>query len=219
MLAGWRAHGLAVSLNTRRGSTTCSGALCSPLAPSADLTRLRLWAPRLRRLDLGGCRHLRSLRLLDNEPPAHDAALADLANTLAAEMAPLGLAPAVAAAGAASSAAPPPPPPPPQPPPQQQPPAVRAILAGTEASRYTLKHLRTHARVGPQQLTETKRKRVEYDPEYDSDGRLSRAGSRGSRGSSFEDDASMQQDNYYVDSDDAVRYDDSEVDDYYNSSW
>ena len=105
------------------------------------------------------------------------------------------------------------------PPQQQQPPAVRFILSGTEASRYTLKHLRTYARVGPQRLTEPKRKKAVYEPEYDSDGRLSRAGSRGSRGSSYEDDASMQEDDYYVDSDDATRYDDSEIDDYYNSSW
>lgn len=54
----------------RHGNTMCSGTLCCPAALGADLTHLlRLWAPRLLRLDLGGCRHLRSLRLLDSRRP------------------------------------------------------------------------------------------------------------------------------------------------------
>ncbi len=159
-------------------------AICSD-AP----TRLRVWAPRLRRLHLGGCRALRSLRLLQQEPEKYqyDAMLDDVDAAdagAAAAGAASGGSPGPAgpaeggnvAAGSSSHATATP---------EPQAPAVWVNLSGTVVSRYTLKQLRTHPRVGPERLVPprwygTGRSSPAYAHEYDSDGRLGHGGDRGS---------------------------------------
>ncbi len=169
-----------------------------PPPHSTGLTNLRIWAPCLRRLDLSACRNLRSLRLLQQEPQRYGYGN-QAGGGLPAAMGALALAPAPGAPGAAEAAA--------GPalalsaprqaaagssssssaPSAQQPPAVWVDLSGTDVSRYTLKQLRTHPRVGPERLVPprwygTGRSSSIHADEYDSDGRLGHGGDHGSSG-------------------------------------
>ncbi len=157
---------------------------------SRDMAHLRVWAPQLRRLHLGGCPDLRSLRLLQKEPTRYRYRYG---SPLDAEFHTTIAEAGAASAGATSGGSPGEPgsnsssPAPAAATLVPQPPAVWVDLSGTDVSRYTLKQLRTHPRVGPERLVPprwygTGRSSSTYAHEYDSDGRLGRGGDHGSSG-------------------------------------